>query len=127
MQKDRVIYSVVLLTILLWWGSALALDREQETIYDFVRPQDIKKSDTTAGKRAPGFPTYCWRVMTAPLVVMFAFPFDEETNIYYTYLNYINRNSDRHWRKKEYMIKKEGFVTNKSEDDAEQDPQPSAT
>jgi hypothetical protein len=99
--------------------SSYALEREQETSYDFIKPQDIIKQDVQTGKRSPAFYTYCWRIMTAPLMVMFTFPFDEETNIYHTYLAYVNKGNDRNWRKKEYALKKENLMGSEGESDAE--------
>ncbi len=100
-----------------------AMDREQdqESPYEFVRPQDVDHQKVATGKRTPSFPTYCWRIMTAPVMVLCTFPFDEETNIYHSYLAYVNKNSDRQWRKKEYTLKKENLMGAEVESDAETD------
>jgi hypothetical protein len=120
-RRSLSIGCVVGAILVIWCVCSYALEREQETSYDFIKPQDIIKQDVQTGKRSTAFHTYCWRIMTAPLMVMFTFPFDEETNIYNTYLSYVNKNSDRRWRKKEHTLKKENLMGSEGESDAEKD------
>jgi len=106
------IVTVCVMLCMLWSlviSSLYALEREQEDLYDFVKTSDVTIEKDSA-KPSPSFYTYFWRIATAPLVVMFTFPFDEETDIYNTYLEYINKGSDRTWKKKEHTIEKKGFV-----------------
>ncbi|MBN1493915.1 MAG: hypothetical protein JW938_07190 [Candidatus Omnitrophica bacterium] len=104
MKKSIIVLVIIGISVNVMGYGICALDREQDEIYDFVKLADILGDEEPPLKHSHSFFTYFWRIASAPLVVMFTFPFDEETDIYSTYLEYVNKGTDRQWRKKEFSI-----------------------
>ena len=104
---------------------AAELAREQESEQVQVNTDKVEVSPKQEKLKSPSFFRYFYRIISAPFVLIATFPRSEDPDLYNSYLEWVNRGTNRNWKQKEYHLKKEHEKVNYAENqqDAQKEDQ----
>lgn len=102
--------------LLLFVSSVYANDMQQEGA---TVPPTVIDEKAGVGTRVVRGMGYAWRIVTAPVMICVRYPRDEETDLYQTYLAYVNKGTGRRWKHTDLQVKKKISLDNTSEQENE--------